>query len=91
MKFLRHYALEFYSVIAMLLIVCAAIFMDELTVIQKFTIFLSFIYILLLLLSLCPFPLSVKYTAQPKQAGLIPRYYAARAYRFPVSRINNSN
>lgn len=45
-NFMKHYALEIYSVIAMLLIVCAAIFMDELTVIQKFTIFLSFIYIL---------------------------------------------
>ena len=42
-KFIKHYALEIYTVIAMLLIVCVAIFMDELTVIQKFTVFLSFL------------------------------------------------
>ena len=45
-KFIKHYALEIYTVIAMLLIVCVAIFMNELTVIQKFTVFLSFLYIL---------------------------------------------
>ena len=45
-KFMKNYALEIYSVIAMLLIVCVAIFMGELTVIQKFVVFLSFLYIL---------------------------------------------
>ena len=45
-RFAKHYALEIYTVIAMLLIVCAAIFMGELTVIQKFVVFLSFIFIL---------------------------------------------
>ena len=45
-KFMKHYALEIYTVIAMLLIVCVAIFAKELTIIQKFTVFLSFVYIL---------------------------------------------
>ena len=45
-RFAKHYALEIYTVIAMLLIVCTAIFMGELTVIQKFVVFLSFIFIL---------------------------------------------
>lgn len=45
-KFIKHYALDIYTVIALLLIVCVAIFMNELTVVQKFTIFLSFLYIL---------------------------------------------
>ena len=45
-RFAKHYALEIYTVIAMLLIVCAAIFMGELTVIQKFVVFLSFLFIL---------------------------------------------
>ena len=45
-KFMKHYALEIYTVIAMLLIVLVAICMPELTVIQKFVIMLSFIYIL---------------------------------------------
>ena len=45
-RFAKHYALEIYTVIAMLLIVCVAIFMGELTVIQKFVVFLSFIFIL---------------------------------------------
>lgn len=45
-KFIKHYALEIYTVIAMLLIVCVAVFMNDLTVIQKFTVFLSFLYIL---------------------------------------------
>lgn len=45
-KFMKNYALEIYTVITMLLIVSAAIFMGELTVIQKFMVFLSFIYIL---------------------------------------------
>ena len=43
---MKHYALEIYTVIAMLFIVCVAIFANELTVIQKYTVFLSFIYIL---------------------------------------------
>ena len=43
---MKHYALEIYTVIAMLLIVLVAICMPELTVIQKFVVFLSFIYIL---------------------------------------------
>ncbi len=45
-KFMKHYALEIYTVIAMLLIVAVAIFMPQLTVIQSFTVFLSFLYIL---------------------------------------------
>ena len=45
-RFAKHYALEIYTVIAMLLIVCVAIFMGELTVIQKFVVFLSFLFIL---------------------------------------------
>ena len=43
---MKNYALEIYTVITMLLIVCVAIFMGELTVIQKFMVFLSFLYIL---------------------------------------------
>ena len=45
-KFMKHYALEIYTVIAMLLITLVAIFMPELTVIQKFVVFLSFVFIL---------------------------------------------
>lgn len=45
-KFMKHYALEIYTVIAMLLIVGVAIFMGELAAIQKFVVFLSFVYIL---------------------------------------------
>ncbi len=45
-KFMKHYALEIYTVIAMLLIVLVAVYMPELTVIQKFVVILSFIYIL---------------------------------------------
>lgn len=45
-KFMKHYALEIYTVIAMLLITLVAIFMPELTVIQKFVVFLSFLFIL---------------------------------------------
>ena len=40
-KFMKNYALEIYTVIAMLLIVCVALFMGELTVIQKFIVFRS--------------------------------------------------
>ena len=43
---MKHYALEIYTVIAMLLITLVAIFMPELTVIQKFVVFLSFVFIL---------------------------------------------
>ena len=45
-KFMKHYALEIYTVIAMLLITLVAIFMPELTTIQKFVVFLSFLFIL---------------------------------------------
>ena len=45
-KFMKHYALEIYTVIAMLLILLVAVCMPELTVIQKFVIVLSFIYVL---------------------------------------------
>ncbi len=44
-KFVKHYALEFYTVIAMLLIVCAAM-MGELSVIQKLVIIDAFLFIL---------------------------------------------
>ena len=43
---MKHYALEIYTVIAMLLIVLVAVCMPELTIIQKFVVVLSFIYIL---------------------------------------------
>lgn len=45
-KFIRHYALEIYTVISMLLIVSVALFMEDLAVVQKFAVFLSFLYIL---------------------------------------------
>lgn len=45
-KFIKHYALEIYSVIAMLLITLVAVFMPELTTIQKFVVGMSFIFIL---------------------------------------------
>lgn len=45
-KFIKHYALEIYSVITLLLIVCVTLFMGELTVIQQFVVFLSFVYVL---------------------------------------------
>ena len=45
-KFTKHYALEIYTVIAMLLITLVAIFLPELTTIQKFVVFMSFIFIL---------------------------------------------
>ena len=45
-KFVKHYALEIYTVIAMFLIVLVALFMHELTVIQSFVVFMSFIFIL---------------------------------------------
>ena len=43
---MKHYALEIYTVIAMLLITLVAIFIPELTGIQKFVVFMSFIFIL---------------------------------------------
>lgn len=46
LKFMKLYALEIYTVITMLLIVLVAIFMPQLTVIQSFTVFFSFLYIL---------------------------------------------
>lgn len=44
--FLKHYALEIYTVIAMLLITLVALFADNLTVIQQFAVFCSFLFIL---------------------------------------------
>ncbi len=45
-KFMKHYALEIYTVIAMLLITLVAMFMDGLTVIQQFAVWVSFLCIL---------------------------------------------
>ena len=45
-KFMKHYALEIYTVIAMLLITLVAMFMDNLTVIQQFAVWVSFLSIL---------------------------------------------
>ena len=45
-KFIKHYALEIYTVIAMLLITLVAMFMDNLTVIQQFAVWVSFLCIL---------------------------------------------
>lgn len=45
-KFIKHYALEIYTVITMLLIVLVAICMGELSVVQKFVVFLTFLFIL---------------------------------------------
>ncbi len=45
-RFMKHYALEIYTVIAMLLITLVAMFMDDLTVIQQFAIWISFLCIL---------------------------------------------
>lgn len=44
--FMKHYALEIYTVIAMLLITLVAIFTDNLTVIQQFAVWVSFLCIL---------------------------------------------
>lgn len=46
MKFMKHYALEVYTVIAMLLITLVAMFVDNLTVVQQFAVWLSFLCIL---------------------------------------------
>ena len=45
-KFMKNYALEIYTLIAMLLITLVAMFMDELTVIQQFAVWVSFLCIL---------------------------------------------
>ena len=45
-KFMKHYALEIYTVVAMLLITLVALFMDNLTVIQQFAVWVSFLCIL---------------------------------------------
>ena len=45
-RFMKMYALEIYTVIAMLLITLVAMFMDGLTVIQQFAVWLSFLCIL---------------------------------------------
>ena len=45
-NFMKHYALEIYTVIAMLLITLVAMFMDNLTVIQQFAVWVSFLCIL---------------------------------------------
>lgn len=44
--FMKHYALEIYTAIAMLLITLVAVFMDNLTVIQQFAVWVSFLCIL---------------------------------------------
>ena len=45
-KFMKHYALEIYSVISMLLITLVAMFMDNLTVIQQAAVWVAFLCIL---------------------------------------------
>ena len=45
-KFMKHYALEIYSVISMLLITLVAMFMDNLTVIQQASVWVAFLCIL---------------------------------------------
>lgn len=44
--FMKHYALEIYTVIAMLLITLVAMFADNLTIIQQFAVWVSFLCIL---------------------------------------------
>ena len=46
MKFMKHYALEIYTVIAMLLITLVAMYMDGLTVVQQSAVWVSFLCIL---------------------------------------------
>ncbi|MBP5540363.1 MAG: HXXEE domain-containing protein [Bacteroidales bacterium] len=43
---MKHYALEIYTAVAMFLIVLVALFMPELSIIQKFVVFMSFVFIL---------------------------------------------
>lgn len=45
-KFIKNYALEIYTVIAMLLIVCVAVFAGELSVIQKLVVIDALLFIL---------------------------------------------
>ncbi|MBR1793417.1 MAG: HXXEE domain-containing protein [Bacteroidales bacterium] len=45
-KFMKHYALEVYTVIAMLMITLVGMCMDNLTVIQQFAVWVSFLCIL---------------------------------------------
>lgn len=45
-RFMKMYALEIYTVIAMLLITLVAMFMDDLTVIQQFAVWTSFLCVL---------------------------------------------
>ena len=45
-RFMKHYALEIYTVVAMLFITMVAMFMDHLTVIQQFAVWISFLCIL---------------------------------------------
>ena len=45
-KFMKHYALEIYTVISMLLITLVAMFMDGLTVVQQAVVWVSFLCIL---------------------------------------------
>ena len=45
-RFMKMYALEIYTVIAMLLITLVAMFMDDLTVIQQFAVCRSFLCVL---------------------------------------------
>lgn len=45
-NFMKHYALELYTVVAMLLIALVAMFAGELTVIQQFAVWVSFLCIL---------------------------------------------
>lgn len=45
-KYMKHYALEIYTAVAMFLIVLVALFMPELSIIQKFVVFMSFVFIL---------------------------------------------
>lgn len=45
-KFMKNYALEIYTLIAMLLITLVAMFMDGLTVIQQFAVWTSFLCVL---------------------------------------------
>ena len=45
-KFMKNYALEIYTLIAMLLITLVAMFIDDLTVIQQFAVWTSFLCVL---------------------------------------------
>ena len=45
-KFSKYYALEIYTVITMLMITLVAMFMDDLSVVQQFVVWMTFLYIL---------------------------------------------